>query len=481
MDDWSIINLNDTGNINNQFHEKLKVGEQGEGIVEVFLKGRRHWGASDEFRSFINRDERYCKAQIWEGKQDEHTANLDYLVRVKPCKDCQILECRFKKDEPYKHTVSERHEVKTNPTTHTKPTWGAIQDDGKKYAPTFNLFIEVWSNVKDADKKRAKPAQLYPDSRKGWYQKEPPAWYHFYQPIYCVDNKGNQIYDENGNLTYAVEDDAVDKDSETAISFIQTMTTNDKLILRRPWGYVVSVKGEKLKEIVNALCPADLNNDLELTPVENRNGTQSKGLLLPVGELLNNPIYYNRGAEGYVIYTPLIKMVRGNNPETKTDSRYYMPEKMYNNLFKDIPGNKGKIVSPKTFDELYAMMKTQIVWSNSFSLIIDSIEIDNTWVTITPDDEIQLIIRPFGGPKVYWKSIINRASFDPNNPPFAFELAGRGIGAVGDARIKATFGDTYSQYGIKRKEPQYIREDLIPEAMLLKLVQKWPNSIETLG
>ena len=215
-----------------------------------------------------------CKSQVWVPKAHEHKHNLDYLIEAGPCNKCQVPSCEYRHLNPYPETAQgsaaeHRHEVKTNPATHTYTTTGAIKDDGKRFAPTGNLFLEIWQNVKLAKGQKHKPGATY-RGKEGWLYQEPLAeWYHFYQPV-TTTRRGEKIsiiepevYEKEIRATLTQDkhepDEAFDERVEAeyqkqlklsrrerakeARRFAKEMTVNDRLIYCRPWPYIVSING----------------------------------------------------------------------------------------------------------------------------------------------------------------------------------------------------------------------------------------------
>lgn len=471
----------------NFFYGKKTIGDLGADLVREVLKGRQHWRSNHDVNSIIDRENIVCKAQRWKGVGAERKPNRDYEVTAGPCSECEEKECEYKHLEPYPERIKENHEVKTNIATHLKETWGAIKNDGKRFAPSGNLFIEIWQNVKE----RYTPGHEYSDDRKGWYQKKPLAdWYHFYQPrlIERTSKKGNKyIVDITEPEVYRAKDEPKDKFKarlkeyqdqleQDKKRFSSEMQTNDRLITHRPWPYIVSIRGDKLEYIVNVLCEKDNNGKLKISEAESgkdSNGNQlySYGYLLPINSLLMNPFSFNKYGTGFVSFTHLIHMVKGTKPSDESKINYYMPATMYDNIFITLPKSKAKGTIKKAKDEkeFVKWLNEAFLLSPNFAFLAGDKMYINAYAELLDNNRVLVVSRPTYNSVCYLEVLPDDA-----HQQLEFVRSGDALGAFGDAYIPAT-GGYYTNYaGTRLWGPIYL-EQLIyaPVIMLLNEVKKW--------
>lgn len=469
-----------------QFYEQKRIGSSGEKNVKEALEGRQHWQATLEADSIINSEKIFCKAQVWEPRADDHQANLDFMVKVKPCKECEITDCEYKHLEPYPEAVCESHEVKTNPATHTKEARDMLKDDGKRFVPSGNLFIETWQNVKLEKGKTHTPGNKYP-GKEGWFFKEPlAAWYHFYQPrhtkkiqkngqVKYTDTTEPEVYKQKGekkeeyNKRVQEYQAKLEQDKKR---FEHEMTTNDRLIIKRPWAYTVSIRGDKLEEIVNDTCIRDDENQLHEQVVYNENKTISIGYLLPLTELLNNPLFYDRYGKGFVSFTHHPCTTKGTRPAEGKKITYYMPETMYENIFEPKTQPKGTIKIPENSEELVKFLNEAFITAPHFIVKIGNTWLVNAWAVLEPNDRIIIFSRITGSEYTKLYAI-------PEGKTIVFTTSGTGLNPFGDTYIKASWEEILNQFGVPSYGPVYKRFDLVPIIVLLNDVKKQPASIDT--
>ena len=460
---------------NDEWQKQTNIGTQGESEVKEYLEGRQHWSTNKPAKSFIDHESIVCKAQVWHGTQGEHIANKDYLVTVlKPCSKCEYLDCSYKNEEPYETPISEKHEVKTNIATHvgkgySKKYTGLMLREGKRFFPTFNLFIEYWQDVPKKDVGNVKSGRLKPYDKLGWFQKEPPAWFHFYQPI--------EYNDFFGKSQSAIEDDSINENDPIAQTFFQDMNTNDRLILERPWGYIVSVRGDDLHRIEKCLREIDGYGKPIQATANNKDNTCSIGTLIPVVKLLNDETYYNRDGKGTVAVTLLLKTVCGKNTVDKGELHYYMPTTMHEHLHIDETKNKGKAYKVGSLDAQLRGFRNILLFTPGFNAEYKSkvnhetLKIKNGWVTMDINGKIEITYR--NNPDLPVEH------FEPPTEQGAittFEVSGEGVGTFGDAYLKVIgIGQKPDDNGTQQPALIYERLDLVPNRMVLNRVKKWPG------
>lgn len=408
------------------------------------------------------------------------------MVKVKPCKECEISECEYKHLEPYQHEIEERHEVKTNPATHTKEARNMLKEDGKKFVPSGNLFIEIWQNVKLEKGKTHTPGEEY-QGKEGWFLKEPlAAWYHFYQPRHTkrkqkygqvkhVDTTEPEVCELEGEKKEEYNKRVQEyqaKLEQDIKRFEQEMTTNDRLIKHRPWAYTVSIRGDKLKDIVNDICIRNDRNQLHEQVVYNDNKTISIGYLLPLTELLNNPLYYDRYGKGFVSFTHHPRFAKGTKPAKGKQITHYMPETMYKNIFEPKTRAKGTIKIPKDSKEMVKLLNEAFITAPHFIVKIGNTWLVNAWAVLGSNDRIAIFSRITGSEYTKLYAI-------PEGKTIAFTTSGTGLNPFGDTYIKASWEEILNQYNVPSYGPVYTRFDLVPIIVLENEIKKQPTSIDT--
>lgn len=478
------------------FYTQNEIGRVGELRTRLALEGRQHWKATLDAENTIDTQKIVCKSQVWVPKAHEHKHNLDYLIEAGPCNKCQVPSCEYRHLNPYPETAQgsaaeHRHEVKTNPATHTYTTTGAIKDDGKRFAPTGNLFLEIWQNVKLAKGQKHKPGATY-RGKEGWLYQEPLAeWYHFYQPV-TTTRRGEKIsiiepevYEKEIRATLTQDkhepDEAFDERVEAeyqkqlklsrrerakeARRFAKEMTVNDRLIYCRPWPYIVSIRGDIIRELVK-LCKKDNKNNL-VEQTAYLNGKTSIGYLLPIDEVVNDPCLLDIGGTGTVAFTHLPAMVIGTKPATSDKVTHYLPEKMYHRIFKKTPASKGERKLSKTVKEFVQFLNRASLTAQSETLILrdeqETMTLHNPWARLQTNC-IKINSRK-PGTKECEVFILD------NDVALTYTLSGEATGTVGDAHIKGTLA--FNEAG--QREPHYQWFGLRPIQKLLDNVKIWPE------
>lgn len=479
-----------------QVKRNMATGTDGEKIVKANLQGRQLWKSNIIVDSIIDPEKIVCKAQVWEGSQSERKNNLDYYVQAGPCKTCRISGCEYKNRNPYPKAIRERHEIKTNPATHVGKAYWAVADSGKKFAPTGNLFIEVWQDVtiEQAKAIRAKQEEPVADiekideipqvcdtDRHGWYQIKPPAhWYHFYQPVKAngIDITEKEVLTDESKLpriegeTDQAYDDRVNQAiAEAEQRFEKEMTTSNRLIKHRPWAYVISIRGDHIERCVKEICIRENNGKLTLKETRDKStGTTSFGYLLPITELLNNPAYYNREGVGAVAFTHLPEVVKGTKPSDIIKPTYYLNEIAYDTVFKKNPKRKREI--KPLVNQIEALNHLFLIIPNfTIELSIPEladIPIRNAWARPGDDNNsIKLTFQPMQSDETREKKlpigILDAIISDPKFEQFA------------DAHVWTTFAPPEQDSGGKGKNKAVIKKSLatVPIIMLLSNSRRW--------
>lgn len=471
-----------------KFLKNIKIGREGELKVFETLNGRSHWN-STKFKpnSLINPEIIVCQAQQWDDRTTEHKHNKDYEVSVNACKVCKFHDCQYKEDDRYPEAVtSKRHEVKTNIPTHNKkikanePALLAL----KELAPTGNLFIEYWQNVIPAKGQRPKYSDTYPDDRKGWFQRNLADWYHFYQPVISKD------------------EDNITKDHPAAIRFQEEMSTSDRLLLKKEFGYIVSITGEVLKRIEAELCVKLFNRNPLMLPADNEDGTYSIGTVISIPEILNNPRYYKTNGQGPIIFTPVLELVEGTRASNQPTLTYYLPEALYKKLY--IPKDKNQNDKPEIEEweswQAIEKMNEEFVWYGEIEQSIPSktepgkqvmVKIVDGWAkarlngdievfgTIIIDGETQppdksMIFRK----DARWQVELKRIGAGPANDGFISNLFSSGytIGPIGDGFVQGYMSGYAHNQKLKQRRPITTRLDLKPYVHILKLLKPWSET-----
>ncbi len=481
-----------------QVKKNMAVGTEGEKIVKANLQGRQIWKSNVLVDSIIDPKKIVCKAQVWEGRQNERKNNLDYFVKAGPCKTCRISDCEYKKQNlyPYPIATRERHEVKTNVLTHIYEAYGIVAKTGKRFAPTGNLFIEVWQDVtfeqaKAIRAKRDEPVtdkekideipQVCGADRHGWYQIKPSAhWYHFYQPVkaHGIDITEIEVLaDESklprveGETDQAYQDRVNQAIAEAEQRFAKEKKTSDRLIKHRPWAYIISIRGDHIERCVKEICQRESNGKLTLREtIDKLTGTTSFGYLLPITELLNNPAHYNREGVGSVAFTHLPEFVKGTKPSDETKPTYYLNEIAYDTVFKKNPKRKREIES----------LVNQIEALNHLFLIIPNFAIElsipevadapirNAWARPGDDNNsIELIFQPMHNDEVKREEL----------PSGIFEtlISDSKFEQFADAHVWTTFAPPELDSGDTGKNKAVIKKSLatVPIIMLLRNSIRW--------
>lgn len=337
------------GKDSDEWTKQLKVGKMGEAVVLDKLAKRRHWNSPKapalKGATTISTEHIMCQAQKCTDRSEEHQPNKDFTVSVNACKKCKFIDCQYREYEPYpKRVVGRRHEIKTNEATHRNPSG--------------NIFIEYLSNVTKDN-----------PNKPGWFKCEPLAsWYHFYQPV------------------HPKEPDISDDEKER---FRREMTTTDRLIPNKEFGYIISITGKKLKEIEPILCQK-VNGKPKIIDVPNQNEKKSKGTIIPVTEILNNPLCFNKN-QSDILFTPEISMVSGTQASTESGITYYLPKSHYDSLQQigDIKpdeywtsGNRLELKSAKFLQTI----NDNLVWFGKFEFLLPNgndtyteIEVNEGW------------------------------------------------------------------------------------------------------
>lgn len=462
--------MNDTST----FDKMVGIGEQGEQLTKQHLEGREYWGTSNQVRNIINPEQRICEAQIWESKAHEHRPNKDYIVTAGACDECPVSDCQYKVSKPYESKISECHEVKTNVATHMQKIvfYGDPKKKEREYNPSLNLFIEYWQDVSYQDKQKIEAGKPIAEDRKGWFQQDPPAWYHFYQPIRYKNAKGK--------LIDGTEKESITKDHPIAKQFINEMTTSDRLILRIPWGYILSITGQNLHEIEPSICAKNLDGSPKLVSTQNiENEKWSMGTLIPVIELLNNPKYYNREGISKIAFTPLFNMVRGKIPKPSSEPTYYLPAHIYNLIFRHNPDKTGQRITCKTMAEALACLRAIFITSPSFTAEIilkqgaPYTKLKNGWAVLLPDGRINVTATTLLNNEPY-EHYVTQSDIDAGL--LIFDLTGDQTRVLGETYLNGTMGEEIVD-GISQKtgEVEYTQAHLIPNLILLKQVKSYQS------
>lgn len=441
-----------------KFLTQLEIGQMGEAVVVETLKGRSHWFAPGIIsESWIDPEEILCQAQEWDDKTKERKHNKDYVVTVNACDNCKFNDCRYKKFKPYPDKVSQRHEVKTNDATHNqKIDPGKDNDkhfiDEKEFMPTGNLFIEHWQNVKNIN-------PPYPENRKGWFQREPLAdWYHFYQPV------------------TPTESDISDDDKKR---FAQEMTVTDRLLPNKEFGYIISITGAALKELEPILYEKDKDGRPQIGSAWNEDDTWSKGTLIPVTQLLNNPRYFNADGYGEIIFTPVFGLVSGTRESIEIKPSYYLPKKHHDSLFKaqNTDTTEPRLVKRETWEYL-DVFNNAFVWYGEFNLDnvpdrtgkIVNLKIVDGWARAELNGDIWVT----GIMVIDGKTSRALDSFViPKKEPIQFESLGGKIWAISDKFIKAYSSLRYNNQVKDKFGKNYVLIDTKPYVRILKSAKSW--------
>lgn len=204
-------------------------GNRGEAIVALNLCGKAFWGSSVKTHSTYWDKRTVCKAQNWENVT-KRAMMYDFEISCPACKECEYFST-CDSGKPYLvPIIKEKHEVKTNFSTHMKP------NDGEGLYQ--NIYIELFQNY-------GKWLETGKDKHLGWYhekhKQERPNWYHFYQPI--EDFKGDGKYSSTPTLACK---------SEIA-AFYRQAEPGDSLVIALPWGYIFSITAEALERLIKTI------------------------------------------------------------------------------------------------------------------------------------------------------------------------------------------------------------------------------------
>jgi hypothetical protein len=429
-----------------QFNYSLEIGKQGETVVSQKLANRRHWHSPKnpiiKGAIIINPEYIMCPAQVWTDTTKERKHNKDFTVSVNACSECNYNNCQYKKFEPYPESITDqRHEVKTNKATHNKePKIGYQFKMIKDFIPTGNLFIEHYCNVSH-DKSTKNP---------GWYKREPLAeWYHFYQPILPTTSD-------------------VSKDEKER--FMREMTTSDRLIPNTQFGYIISMTGAKLKEIEPILCEKQYNGEPNQAPAYNDdNNSWSMGTMIPVTEILNNPLYFNEN-QCDILFTPIIEMVSGTK-ESKADiDTYYLSIAHYDRLPQlKMPETikEGVKIKRLEIEKFKQTINGNIVWYGNAEFLKrpdnsskwSRVSLGDGWTVYDPSGNIEYI-----GEDAIVDGINVRKLILDKNEQFAIEASGQKIYPISDKLEKAY---------VKRSRPNFESINTKPYVALLKSAKSW--------
>lgn len=470
------------------FYTQLEVGKAGEQLVHKTLRGRSHWNSRYSTETWINPEVMVCEAQRWYDITEEHQNNRDYKIKVNACKNCRFDNCLYKKEEPYPDRINNAiHEVKTNEATHTR----LATDDKvkvkeiKDYDPTGNLFIEYWQNPKrwelKYDDEDITREDRYPEHRKGWFLKGTTAsWYHFYQPV---------VSNDQDNIT---------KQHKIAQQFKRQMGTNDRLLLKKEFGYIISIRGTKLKELEPILRLTRKNGKPTILKARS---TGSEGTGIPIYELINNRKYYETNSKGNIVFTPILEFISGTKKQEPGLPTFYLPKKLHDKLniekgsqyYKNTEGieevehtDQDGNTSPKRIKEykVYEAINTlnaNFVWDQDKRLEFylkhrdtkkaHRVDIKDGWVKADQD----------GNPVFYGEILIDgkkQVSEYPvdKNTTITFEIRGDQIGPLGDAFVKAE--DRMYQHNHRVEPGELVKQrlDLKPYVRLLKKAKIWDDN-----
>ena len=291
---------------NEEWAASVARGARGADIVALNLCGKAFWGSSATQFS-IQWDKRtVCRAQNWVDTSKRKEL-YDFEISCPACNECPYYhECESEK--PYNAPVTkERHEVKTNYSTHMKK-----KDWKGSKGKTQNIYIEIMQNCK-------KWLETGAEKHLGWYHEklkaERPKWYHFYQPI--VDPEGDGKYSSKPDI-------ATDGEKE---AFSLQAQPGDSLVTEFPWGYIISTTAEALERLIQTL---DEQGRIEyLTCEEDKSIVKAK--LIPVVDIRPN------GRD--IIYTPVFTEI---NKEGQVFTKYpvskrYIPQRMKDKVIDDEP------------------------------------------------------------------------------------------------------------------------------------------------
>ena len=261
--------------------------------------------------------------------------------------------------------------------------------------------------------------------------------------------------------------------------FAKEMSTNDRLIFCRPWPYIVSIRGDQLRKLVH-LCKKDSRGKLEEKPtsmtIEEKlpNGKTKKtykrsiGYLLPIDEVVNDPHLYDKDSIGPIAFTHLPITVTGTKPATGDKVTYYLPEKMYQRLFRKVPASKGKTKTSETAEEFVKNFNEVSLTAQSDRLMLKHcgvcVELFNPWARVVENGNIRINSKEPGAIEGGYLTIKKDALL-------TFRTSGEAISPVGDAHIRGTLA--FNEVG--QREPHYQWFGLRPIQKLLDNVKIWPE------
>lgn len=468
------------------FYTQLEVGKAGEQLVHKTLRGRSHWNSRYSTETWINPEVMVCQAQRWYDITDEHKNNRDYKIKVNACKNCRFDNCQYRKEEPYPTRVNDAiHEVKTNEATHTRPATDDKVKEIKDLDPTGNLFIEYWQNTKGTDPKYKDDditrEDRYPEHKKGWFLKGTTAsWYHFYQPV-----KSN-------------DPDNITKQHKTAQQFKRQMGTNDRLLLKKEFGYIISIRGTTLKELEPILRLTRKNGKPIILKARS---TGSEGTGIPIYELINNRKYYETNSKGNIVFTPILEFISGTKKQEQGLPTFYLPKKLHDKLdikkgsqyYKKLDGIKEKhhidqdgntrTIKVKEYRpyEAINVLNPNFVWDQDgwFSVKLKhrdtkethNIEIKDGWIKADPD----------GNPVFYGLIVIDGKEVVSEYPAdgkstITLAMQDGQIGPLGDAFVKAEDREFQHNQWVGRAELIKQRLDLKPYIRLLQKAKIWDDN-----
>lgn len=310
----------------------VESGERGAAIVAAELCGRAFWGAPT-IPPIIQWDKHtVCRAQEWKDVSERPEANLyDFIVTSPDCSQCEYAKtCNSVK--PYAKQTEERHEVKTNYATHMAT---AIVEPGKSTGKTQNLYIEIYQ-------KYACWKETQENKHLGWYHPDKkgdrPIWYHFYQPMDDPEGDGKHI-------------DATDQATETdKTAFHKLAQDSDSLIIKHPWGYIISMTAGALERLITKLGAQG-----KIDPVHDQIYKDVEiAKLIKVTDIKANDID--------IIYTPVFREI-GKNGEALTQypiRKRYIPKWIRDKIIVELDPTPqivtmeqlSKMVSPDTGEPL---------------------------------------------------------------------------------------------------------------------------------